>query len=142
MEWLTWMNSTGELPRPDGTARLHGDELGALDETVLLQFQLDEAGGEAGAVDGHVHLFKDVGNGAHMVLVAVGDEEASDAGAVLDEVGHVGDDAVDAVHIVPGKGHAAVHDDDLPAVLVGGHILADLVETAQRNDFQFFCHRY
>ena len=60
---------------------------------------------------------------------------------VLHQIADVGDDAVDAVHIVPGKGHAAVHDDDLAAVLIGGHVLADLIETAQRNDFQFFCHK-
>ena len=132
----------GELARPDALARLHGDELGGLHQLVLLQLQLDEAGGEAGAVDGHVHLLEHVGNGAHMVLMSVGDEQAPDAGPVLDEVADVGDDAVDAVHVVPGEGHAAVHHDDLAAELVGGHVLADLVETAQGNDLQFFCHRY
>ena len=76
-----------------------------------------------------------------MVLMAVGDEETADTGAVLDEVGHIGDDEIDAVHVVPGKGHAAVHHDDLAAVLIGGHILADLVQTAQGDNFQFFCHR-
>ena len=76
-----------------------------------------------------------------MVLVAVGDEQSPDPGAVLDEVAHIGDDAVDAVHIVPGEGHAAVHYDDLAAVLIGGHVLSDLVETTQRDNFQFFCHK-
>ena len=37
----------------------------------------------------------------------------------------------------PGEGHAAVHHDDLAAVLIGGHVLADLIETAQGDDFQF-----
>ena len=130
-----------ELPCPHGLPRLHGNELGGLHQPVLLQLQGDEAGGEAGAVDGHIHLLEDVGDGPDVVLVAVGDEEAPDAGAVLDEIGHVGDDEVDAVHIVPGEGHAAVHHDNLAAVLIGGHVLADLVQTAQGDDFQFFCHR-
>ena len=77
-----------------------------------------------------------------MVLMAMGDEKAADTGTVLDEVGHIGDDEVDAVHVVPGEGHAAVHHDDLTAALIGGHVLADLIQTAQGNDFQFFCHRY
>ena len=76
-----------------------------------------------------------------MVLVAVGDEQAPDPGPVLDEVAHIGDDAVDAVHVISGEGHAAVHHDDLTAVLIGGHVLSDLVQTTQRNDFQFFCHK-
>ena len=45
-----------EFPRSDGPARVHSDELGALHQAVLLQLQGDESGGEAGAVDGHVHL--------------------------------------------------------------------------------------
>ena len=89
----------------------------------------------------HIHLLEDVGDGADVVLVAVGDEEAADAALILDEVGHVRDDAVNAVHIVPGEGHAAVHNDDLAAVLIGGHVFADLIQTAQGDDFQFFCHR-
>ncbi len=50
-----------ELACPDGLAGLYGDELGALDQLVLLQLQLDEAGGEAGAVNGHVDLLENVG---------------------------------------------------------------------------------
>ena len=130
-----------ELAGPDHLARLHGDEPGGLHQAVLLQLQLDEAGGKAGAVNGHVHLLEHIGDGADVVLVAVGDEEPPDAGAVLDEIRHIGNDQVDAVHVVPGEGHAAVHHDDLAAVLIGGHVLADLVETAQGDDLQFFCHK-
>ena len=129
-----------ELSRPDGLAGLHSDELGALGQAVLLQLQLDEPGGKTGAVDGQVYLLEDIGNGSHVVLVAVGDEEAPDAGTVFDQVGHVGDDAVNAIHVVPGEGHAAVHHDEFPAVLVSGHVFSDLIEAAQRDDFQFFCH--
>ena len=56
------------------------------------------------------------------------------------QIRHIGDDTVDAVHVVAGEGHTAVHHDDLAAVLIGGHVLADLIQTAQRDDFQFFCH--
>ena len=69
-----------------------------------------------------------------MVLVPVGDEHAADAVLVLDKIAHVGDDAVDAVHVVAGERHAAVDHDDLAAVFIGGHVLADLVETAKGND--------
>ena len=75
-----------------------------------------------------------------MVLMAVGDENTADAVPVLDEVGEVGNDHVHAVHIVIRKPHADVHHDDVAAILVHGEVLADLVETAQRNDLQFFCH--
>ena len=50
----------GELARPHGFARLHGEELGALGQAVLLQLEPDQAGGKAGAVDGHVDLLEHV----------------------------------------------------------------------------------
>ena len=77
---------------------------------------------------------------ADVILVPVGDEQAAEAVVVLHQIGHVGDHAVDAVHVIAGERHAAVHHDDLAAVFIGGHVLADLVETAKGNDLQFFSH--
>ena len=131
-----------ELAHPDHLPGLHGDELGLLEEAVLLKLQLDEPRGQAGAVDGHVHLPEDVGHGPDMVLVSVGDEQSPDAVLVLDEVRHIGDHQVNAVHILVGEAHAAVDDDDLAAVLIDGHVLADLVEAAKRDDFHFFCQNF
>ena len=125
-----------------GLAGLYGDELRGVQKAVLLQLQLDEPGGKAGAVDGGVDLLENVGDGADVILVSVGDKHTPQTAVVLYQIADVGDDAVNAVHIVAGEGHAAVHDDDLAAVLVGGHVLADLIQTAQRDDLQFFCHKY
>ena len=75
-----------------------------------------------------------------MVLVAVGEKNAPDALPVLDEVGEVGDDHVHSVHIRVREAHAHIYNDDVVAILVDGHVLADLIETAKRNDLQFFCH--
>ena len=94
---------------------------------MLLQFQFDEPCGEAGTVDGHIDLLENIGDGADVVLVAVGDEEAADAVVLLDEVGDVGDHQVHTVHVVPGKAHAAVHHNDFAAAFIHGHVLADLV---------------
>ena len=102
---------------------------------MLLELQLDESGGEAGAVNGHVDLLEHIGDGPDVILVAVGDEQAPQPGLVFHQIRHIGDDAVDAVHVVAGEGHAAVDHDDLAAVFVNGHILADLIETAERDDF-------
>lgn len=60
---------------------------------------------------------------------------------VFHQIADVGNDAVDAVHIVAGEGHATVHHDDVAAVLIDGHVLADLIQTAKGNDLEFFCHK-
>ena len=119
----------------DRHARFDRDDLGGLEQPVLLELETDQSRRQARAVDGHIDLLEDVGDRADVVLVTVGDEKTADAVFVFDEIADIGDHAVDAVHIVAGEGHAAVNDDDLAAVLVHGHVLADLVQTAKGNDF-------
>ena len=123
----------------DGLARLVGKELDGLVQTVLLQLQPDDACGQARGVDGAVELLHRVGDAADVILVAVRQEHAADLLLILDQIGHVGNDEIDAVHIALGEAEAAVNDDDVLAVFQYRDILADLVETAERDDFQFFC---
>ena len=124
----------------DHVPRLTGDELGAVQQAVFLQLQLDESGGHAGGVDGGVDRPQHIGQRPDVVLVAVGDENAPDLVLVLDQVGDVRDNHVDAVHVVVGEAHAHVHYNDVAAVFVDRQVFSDLVQAAQRNDFQFFCH--
>ncbi len=65
----------------------------------------------------------------------MGQEHAADAVLVLDEIRHVGDDKIDAVHILVREAQAAVDDDDILAVFQHGHILTDLIQAAKRDDF-------
>ncbi len=64
----------------------------------------------------------------------MGDQERLDLGAALLEVGDVGDDEVDAEHLLVGEHQAAVDDDDVVAVLEHVHVLADLADAAERDD--------
>ena len=130
----------GELPRLHDVPRLAGDQLGHVQELVLLQLQPHQAQGHAGGVDGGVEGPQDIGQRPNVVLVTMGEEDAPDAVLILDEIAHVGDDHVDAVHVVVREPHAHVHHDDVVSVLVDREVLADLIQTAQGNDFQFFCH--
>ena len=88
-----------EFARLDHVARLTGDELGLVQQAVLLQLQLDETGGHPGGVDRGVDGPEDVGQGADVVLMSVGDEDAPDLLLVLDEIADVGDDHIDAVDV-------------------------------------------
>jgi hypothetical protein len=86
-------------------------------------------------VDRHAReLRQHVRQRADVVLVGVGDEERLDVGAALLEVRDVGDDEVDAEHLLVGEHEAAVDDDDLVAVLEDVHVLADLAHPAERDD--------
>ena len=75
-----------------------------------------------------------------MVLVSMGDKNAPDLALIFNKVADIGNDHVDTVHVIVREAHAAVHDYDVPAVLVRREVLADLIETAQRNNLQFLSH--
>ena len=104
-------------------------------ELVLLDLVAEQAAGEGAGVDRHAReLGQHVRQAADVVLVGVGDEEGPDVGAVLLEVGDVGDDEVDAEHLLVGEHEPAVDDDDVVAVLEHVHVLADLAHPAERDD--------
>ncbi len=104
-------------------------------ELVLLDLVAQQAAGEGAGVDRHAREFREhVRQGADVVLVGVGDEERLDVGAALLEVGDVGDDEVDAEHLLVGEHEPAVDDDDVVAELEDVHVLADLAHPAERDD--------
>src|SRR5262249_36051879 len=85
-----------------------------------------------------IGLPEEVGEAAHMVLVAVREEDRADAPSC--EVADVREEEVDAEMLVARKCETCVDDEDLAAELVHGHVLADLAEAAERDDAQAFAH--
>ena len=114
-------------------------ELGLACQAELFQLIADEAAGQAGAVDGQIELLQQVGDAADVVLMAVGDEQALDLILILHHKGEVGDDHIDAEHIVIREDEAAVHDDHIAAALIDRHVLAHFAEAAQRIDMDGRC---
>ena len=134
IEWPTRNGMTVERPDVDLVAGLEREERVVV-ELVLLDLVAEQAAGQGAGVDRHAReLGQDVRQRADVVLVGVGDEERPDLGAVLLEVGDVGDDEVDAEHLLVGEHEAAVDDDDVVAVLEDVHVLADLPHPAERDD--------
>ena len=72
-----------------------------------------------------------------MVFVGVGDDHATDATDFVFEVRDVGDDEIDAEHVLLGETHAAVDDEYIVAVFVKVHILGDPAIAAERNEADF-----
>ena len=101
---------------------------------VLGEFGLDDAAGQTGRIDRRVAFAQNIRDSADVVLMAVRDDIAAQLVDVALEVGRIRDDEVYAEHVVVRERDAAVDDDD------HSHVLADLVETAERYDLQFFFH--
>ena len=127
-----------EAPGLDHLAGLMGEHLHLAGQVKFVQLPLHQADGQPRAVDGHFDILHQVGNAADMILVAVGQEKTPQFVLVLYQIGGVGNDRVNAVHIVFREAHTAVYHDHVPAILQNGDIFADFVQAAQRDDFQFF----
>ena len=126
-----------EAAQLDLVARFDLDELGVLD-LMLGELALDEAQRHLRAVDGHVaiEVLHEVREGSCVVLVAVRDDDAAQLVGVLQHVGVVGQDEIDARMVVVGKHQAGVVEDHVAFALEHRHVLADGVETAQRDDLE------
>ena len=72
-----------------------------------------------------------------MVFVAVGEHDAAHVLAVLDEIGDVGDDDIDAEQFGFGEHEAGVDDDNVVAPANGHAVHAEFAEAAEGNDLQF-----
>ena len=120
-------------------------------EIVLFQAPLHQRQRERRAVDRHVDLGEEVGHGADVVLVAVGQNQGADLRLVLLEESQVGHDQVDAQQFGVGEHHPAIDDDDVVAVADGGHVHAELAQSAQgyylqlqishSSSFSYLCNR-
>ena len=95
---------------------------------------------EAGAIDGDGHLVEQEGQGAHVVLVAVGQEDALEQGGVAPEVGEVRDDDVHAQGADGGEHQPAVDEEHLPTAGDDHGVEADLAESSQGNHMEHALH--
>ena len=101
---------------------------------AFVEFVFDEAVGEAGGVHGGGEVAEDVGERADVVFVAVGDEVGAEFVAAFGDVGDVGDDEVDAMHLFGGEHDAGVDDDEVVGGFVDHGVAADFSEAAEGDD--------
>ena len=110
-------------------------QLDRVQEPVLVQPRLGEAERESGAPDlGNLDLAEEVRKRSDVVLVRVREDDGADSLLSIGEVGHVREDQVDAEVLVSRERQPGVDDHDVVVELVDGHVLADLADTAERDD--------
>jgi hypothetical protein len=115
----------------EAAAGEHLDELGVVEQAVLVELAFDVGEGELGAVDRDVELGEDPGQAADVVFVAVGEDDGADFLAVLSEIADVGDDDVDAEELFFGEHQAGIDDDNVVFIAEGQAVHAELAESAE-----------
>ena len=121
----------------DGITGLYGIQLALVQDAVLFELAADQPNGEGGAVHRGLDLLEQEGQGADVVLVPVGEENAPDLAGIFLQIGEIGDNEIHAGQVVIREGGAAVHDDDILLRFKNGQVLADLAQSAQGDDLQW-----
>ena len=126
-----------EAAEVEGGAISDLTELRALD-VVLGELALNHAKRELARKDGHLarEVHEKVRERARVVLVAVGDHDATELILVLEDIGVVRKDEVDSRLIIIGEHEASVDEDHVIAALERGHVLSDAIKAAKRDDLE------
>ena len=104
---------------------------------MLGQLRLDQCQGQLGTDQGDVGAAaQQVGNGADVVLVAVGQHHGDHVVQTVDNVAEVGQNQVHAGLGLFGEEHAAVDNQQLAVNFVHGHVTTDFTQAAQGHHAQ------
>lgn len=87
-----------------------------------------------GVYSREIYVLEDMPERSDMVQMAMRDQDSSDILLILDEIGDIRDDVIDAMHAYRSEFKSCIHDKDIVLVFYDGHIDTDLVETSQRDD--------
>src|SRR5690606_29486253 len=121
-------------------ARLDLDQAGQVGDLCFFELGAYEGERQRRAVDcdwGNVfELREDVRDGADVVLVAVGNQEAAQPAAVILKIADVRDNQVDSAHLLFGELAAAIDHNHVAAILDDHHALADFAAAPQRYCLQ------
>ncbi len=127
--------------RPDGELhlRLDLDQLDLVEQLMLFQLAFHVGQRELGGVHRNLELAQDPRQAADVVLVPVRQHNGAHMLLVLNQVGDVGDNNVDAQQLRLGEHQARVDHNNVvfPAHCQAVH--SELAQPAQGNDLQLFC---
>ena len=125
--------------RPDLETFIGTDlaQVGVVEQSMLFQFVFDVGKRELRAPHRHVQFAQNPGQRSDVILVPVGQDNAAHPLPVLDQVGNIRDDNIDAQQLGFRKHQARVDDDDIVTPANGHAVHSELAQPAQGHDVQF-----
>src|SRR5439155_14219488 len=109
-----------DVERPDGESAVECDDIDRNVRCARLApaLGLEQRGREWGGVDRHLQLRPQIEEGAEMIFVRVGQDDAEEIAAFLDEIANIGEYEVYPGKIISRKCHPEIDRDPLPRVLL------------------------
>lgn len=107
-------------------------------DLVLFKLTFDEAERELGRIDRHLlaQILQKIRQSARVIFVAMRDDDATQLISVLEHVGVIRQDEIDAWMIVIGEHETRIVEHHVILALEDRHVLADRIESAQGDDAQ------
>ena len=115
----------------------HFAQVGVVEQAVLVEFVFHVGQRELRAPHRHLEFRKHPGQRANVVFVSVSENDAADTLAILNEIGDVGNNDVDAKEFSLGKHEARVDDENVVAPAHGHAIHAELAQATEGDYLQF-----
>ena len=134
-EWVTRIGSMVKGPMVNFSFGVISISVDLVEQLVLFKLALDIGQREFGGVDGNLELAQNPWQAADVVLVAVGKDDGADVLLVLNEVGDVGYDDVDAEQLRFREHEPGVDDDYVVFPADREAVHAEFAEAAEGDDF-------
>ena len=115
----------------------HLAKVGVFEQAVLVEFVFDVGERELRAPYRNLEFRKHPGKRADVIFVAVGQDDAANPLAVLDEIGDVGNNDVDAEQFGFGEHESGVDDENVVSPANGHAVHAEFAEASERDNLQF-----
>ena len=103
---------------------------------ALVQLASQQRGGEGRGIDRATQLRPQIGHGAHMVFVGMGEHEARQPLPAPGHEARVGHDEIDTGKLAAGESDAQVAHQPPTVIFVEVEVHADLAGTAQRQEVE------
>ena len=104
---------------------------------VFLQLQVHQRHSQLGSVDMGGNLLQDIGRTADMILMPVGKQISADMVLFAQQIGHIRNHQINPEHVLLREHAPAIHNDHIVLIFENGHVFADFIHAAQRDDSQF-----
>ncbi len=111
-------------------------------ETRFLELVFDEMRGEGRGIERAAQLRPEMGDGADMIFMRVGQHDGTHVFALFGKVADIGHDEIDAGRgALAAEHHAAIDDDPIAiigrTIAIGVEIHPDLARAAERQEDEF-----
>ena len=131
-----------ERPQPEPVEVVDHAQIDLAGDTGFLKLGLDQPGGERRGVKRNSQVGREIGHGADMILVRMGQHHADKVlFALLDEI-EVGKDQIDARIFVAAESHTQVDHQPLAVAPIEVDVHADLARSAQRAENEFLSWQF